>query len=188
MYPKATKNTLHLLTSSNDIQQWQIVTLRWLKLVTLLKTIIIQFIYLQNHYLPVTRICHALLVTAVELNWIILNSIIGLFQVFLPIFYYFIFFLFQVRCMCKRNQEGNRERACFYSWQSRFERATRSLATFVRSHRSLRSIALQRSIHELAHSLRSFPRGTVAIHESVFMLRSRSKETNAIVVVTRNTL
>ena len=43
-------------------------------------------------------------------------------------------------------------RACFYSWQSRFERATRSLATFVRSHRSLapqRSASL-RSLHLLA--------------------------------------
>ena len=85
--------------------------------------------------------------------------------------------------------------ACFYSWQSRFERATRSLATFVRSHRSLapqRSAALRsaplaslaRSVHGLAHSLRSLPCGTVEIHKSVFTLRSRSKETNAIVVVT----
>ena len=30
--------------------------------------------------------------------------------------------------------------------RSRFERATRSLATFIRSHRSLRSLALQRSV------------------------------------------
>ena len=36
-------------------------------------------------------------------------------------------------------------RACFYSWQSRFERATRSLATFARLHRPLRSLAPQRS-------------------------------------------
>ena len=36
-------------------------------------------------------------------------------------------------------------RACFYSRQSRFKRATRSVATFVRSHRSLRSLAPQRS-------------------------------------------
>ena len=47
--------------------------------------------------------------------------------------------------------------------------------------------SLARSVHGLAHSLRSLPRGTVEIHESVFMLRSRSKETNAIVVITRNT-
>ena len=43
------------------------------------------------------------------------------------------------------------------------------------------------SVHGLAHSLRSLPRGMVEIHESVFMLRSRSKESNAIVVVTGNT-
>ena len=43
-------------------------------------------------------------------------------------------------------------RACFYSRQSRFERATRSLATFVHSHRSLRSLAPQRYAH-FAHSL-----------------------------------
>ena len=55
--------------------------------------------------------------------------------------------------------------------QPRFERATRSLATFVRSHRSLRSLATQRSaslihsVHGLAHSLRSLPRGTVEILE-----------------------
>ena len=36
--------------------------------------------------------------------------------------------------------------------QSRFEQATWSLATFVRLHRSLRSLALQRSVH-FAHSL-----------------------------------
>ena len=86
--------------------------------------------------------------------------------------------------------------ACFYSWQFRFERATQSLATFVRSHRSLapqRSTLLcllhspARSVHRLAHSLRSLSLGTVEIHESVFMLRSRLKETNAIVVVTTNT-
>ena len=42
--------------------------------------------------------------------------------------------------------------ACFYLWQSRFERATRLLATFVRSHRSLtpqRSASL-RSLRSLA--------------------------------------
>ena len=73
--------------------------------------------------------------------------------------------------------------------QSRFKRATRSLATFVRSHRSLapltrfaalhyaRLASLARSIHGLAHSLRSLPRGTVEIHEYVFMLKSRSTGT-----------
>ena len=81
-------------------------------------------------------------------------------------------------------------RACFYSWQSHFERATRSLATFVHSHRSLRSLAPQRyahSVHGLAHSLRSLPRGTVEIHESVFMLKSRFMGTIEILVVSRNT-
>ena len=48
-----------------------------------------------------------------------------------------------------------RDRACFHSWQSRFEKATRSLATFVRSHRSLRSLAPQRSAS--LRSLRSLP-------------------------------
>ena len=47
--------------------------------------------------------------------------------------------------------------------------------------------SLARSVHELAHSLCSLPHGMVKIHESVFMLRSRSKGTNAFVVVTRNT-
>ena len=53
--------------------------------------------------------------------------------------------------------------------QSHFKQATRSLATFVRSHRSLCLLApqlaaltsLARSIHRLAHSLRSLPCGTV---------------------------
>ena len=66
--------------------------------------------------------------------------------------------------------------------RSRFERATRSLAKFVRSHRSLRSLAPQRSaslrslrlrassVHGLAHSLRSLPRGMVKILEYVFTL------------------
>jgi len=47
--------------------------------------------------------------------------------------------------------------------------------------------SLAHSVHGLAHSLCSLPRGTVVIHRTVFMLRSRSKETNAIVAVTRNT-
>ena len=68
----------------------------------------------------------------------------------------------------------------------------RLLRLFARTAHLLRSAPLRyahstHSILGLAHSLRSLPRGTVEIHESVFMLRSRSKETNAIVVVTRNT-
>ena len=60
--------------------------------------------------------------------------------------------------------------------QSRFERATQSLTTFVRSHHSLHSHALQRSA-----SLRSL--WSVA----PLMLKIRSTGRNAIVVVTRNT-
>jgi len=47
--------------------------------------------------------------------------------------------------------------------------------------------SLARSVHGLAHSLRSLPRGTVEIHESVFMLKSRTMGTNVIFVITRNT-
>ena len=47
--------------------------------------------------------------------------------------------------LCLKGKTNCGLRACFYSWQSRFERATRSLATFVRLHRSLRSLAPQRS-------------------------------------------
>ena len=68
----------------------------------------------------------------------------------------------------------------------------RSLRSFTRTAHaahSLRSAPLRyaRSIHGLAHSLRSLPRGTVEIHDSVFMLRMCSMGTNDIVVVTRNT-
>ena len=65
----------------------------------------------------------------------------------------------------------------------------RSLRLFPRSAalRSASLALLARSVHGLAHSLRSLPRRTVEIPESVFMLRSRSKETNAILVVTGNT-
>ena len=82
--------------------------------------------------------------------------------------------------------------------RSRFERATRSLATFVRSHRSLRSLAPQRSAS--LHLLRSLapctgllthfahiPRGTVEILEYVFTLLSRFTGTNAFMALTRNT-
>merc|ERR1712168_399534 len=47
--------------------------------------------------------------------------------------------------------------------------------------------SLARSIHGLAHSLRSLPRGTVVIHESVFTLKTRYTGTNLFDVVTRNT-
>ena len=54
--------------------------------------------------------------------------------------------------------------------QFRFEQTTWSLAMFVCSHRSLHSLSSQhyaslRSVHGLAHSLRSLPRGTVEILE-----------------------
>ena len=74
-----------------------------------------------------------------------------------------------------------------------------SVARYIRSLAPLtlltRSIALHfatlallaRSIHGLAHSLRSLPHGTVAIHESVFTLNSCFTGTIEILVVTRNT-
>ena len=46
--------------------------------------------------------------------------------------------------------------------------------------------SLAHSVHRLAHSLRSLPRGTVEIYESVFTLKSRFMGTNAILVITRN--
>ena len=76
--------------------------------------------------------------------------------------------------------------------RSRFERATRSLATFVRSHCSLLSLApltpLTRSaaLH-FAHSLRSLPRGTVEILENVFTLLTRFTGRNAFFIFTRIT-
>ena len=110
--------------------------------------------------------------------------------------------------------------------QLHFEWATWSLATFVCLHRSLHSLAPQRSallryahfamlallcslryarfaslhslcfatltslahsIHGLAHSLRSLPRGTFEIHEYVFTLWSRFMGTSEILVISRNT-
>ena len=47
--------------------------------------------------------------------------------------------------------------------------------------------SLARSVHGLAHSLCSLPRGTVEIHKSVFTLKSRFKEVNVFDVVTRST-
>ena len=46
---------------------------------------------------------------------------------------------------------------------------------------------LARSVHGLAHSLRSLPRGTVEILECVFTLLSRFTGTNAFLALTRNT-
>ena len=46
---------------------------------------------------------------------------------------------------------------------------------------------LARSVHGLAHSLRSLPRGTVENLEYVFILLSRFTETNAFLALTRNT-
>ena len=72
---------------------------------------------------------------------------------------------------------------------------------FVRSHHLLRSLApqssaalqfamlalLARSVHGLAHSLRSLPRGTVEILENVFTLLTRFTGTNVFSIFTRNT-
>ena len=46
---------------------------------------------------------------------------------------------------------------------------------------------LTRSVHGLAHSLRSLPRETVEILEYVFTLLSRFMGTNAFLALTRNT-
>ena len=48
-------------------------------------------------------------------------------------------------------------------------------------------ITLAGSIHGLAHSLRSLPRGTVEILEYVFTLLSRLTGANAFLALTRNT-
>jgi len=77
-------------------------------------------------------------------------------------------------------------------------RSLRSFARTAHSAHSLRSAPLRyarfatlaslaRSVHGLAHSLRSLPRGTVVIHEYVFTLKSCFTGTNAILVVTGNT-
>ena len=69
-------------------------------------------------------------------------------------------------------------------------RSLRSFARTAHSAHSLRSAmlaSLARSVHGLAHSLRSLPRGTVDIHESVFTLKTRFTGTIEILVVTRNT-
>ena len=46
---------------------------------------------------------------------------------------------------------------------------------------------LPRSVHGLAHSLRSLPHGTVDIHKYVFALKTRLAGMNAFFVFTRNT-
>ena len=68
----------------------------------------------------------------------------------------------------------------------------RSLRSFARTALSLRSASLAlftgaRSIHGLARSLRSLPRGTVEIHEYVFKLKSRFTGTIEVFVVSRDT-
>ena len=65
----------------------------------------------------------------------------------------------------------------------------RSLRSFARTAHSaaLRFALLARSIHGLAHSLCSLPRGTVENLEYVFTLLSRFTGTNAFFIVTRNT-
>jgi len=67
-------------------------------------------------------------------------------------------------------------------------RYIRSLAPLIPLTRSimLRNAPL-RSVHRLAHSLRSLPLGTVEIHENVFPLKTRLMGRNASLVVTRNT-
>ena len=52
------------------------------------------------------------------------------------------------------------------------------------SHTPLIRSAALRSIHGLAHSLRSIPLGMVEISDNVFTLFTRYKRINAIVVVT----
>ena len=52
---------------------------------------------------------------------------------------------------------------------------------------ALHFATLAQSIHGLAHSLRSLPRGTVEILECVFTLLSRFTGTNAFLALTRNT-
>ena len=77
-------------------------------------------------------------------------------------------------------------------------RSLRSFARTAHSAHSLRSALLRyahlatltslaRSVHGLAHSLRSLPRGTVEILKYVFTLLLRLTGTNAFFVFTRNT-
>ena len=82
------------------------------------------------------------------------------------------------------------------------KQATRSLTMFVRSHRSIHSLAPQRyatlrslfslarfarSLRSWAHSLRSLPRGIVEILEYVFTLKSHFTGRNTFFIFTRNT-
>ena len=71
-------------------------------------------------------------------------------------------------------------------------RSLRSFARTAHSAHSLRSAPLcyarfARSVHELAHSLCSLPRGTVEILEYAFTLLSRFTGTNTFLALTRNT-
>ena len=77
-------------------------------------------------------------------------------------------------------------------------RSLRSFARTAHSTHSLRSALLRlarfatlallaRSVHRLAHSHRSLPRGTVEILEYVFTLLSHFTGTNAFLALTRNT-
>ena len=68
----------------------------------------------------------------------------------------------------------------------------RSLRLFARAAHSAHSLCsaplrYARSVHGLAHSLRSLPCGTVEILEYVFTLLSRFTGTNAFFIFTRNT-
>ena len=59
--------------------------------------------------------------------------------------------------------------------------------TLLTHYAALRLTRFARSVHGLAHSLRSLPRGTVENLEYVFTLLSRFTGTNALFVFTRNT-
>ena len=76
----------------------------------------------------------------------------------------------------------------FVGVSSRYVRSLAPLTPLTRSA-ALRSAPLRslRSVHGLAHSLRSLPRGTVEILEYVFTLLSRFTGTNAFFIFTRNT-
>jgi len=67
---------------------------------------------------------------------------------------------------------------------ARFVRLLRSLAP--QCSAMLASLAC--SVHGLAHSLCSLPRGTAKIHEYVFTLLTRYTATNAFLIFTENTL
>ena len=72
---------------------------------------------------------------------------------------------------------------------ARYVRSLAPLTSLTRSAalRIAKLASLACSVHGLAHSLRSLPRGTVEIHESVFTLRTRLAGAYAFLVFTRNT-